>query len=136
MIASINSPASGGFGRELRDERARRDLGEDGELFDTLEVVGDPVDEGTAVVAEPFGAHVAERRSNPIRTCHVQGFRSSSRSATRPAIGPEVRPGASVAPPSWPRGGPRRTAGRRENTRRIDEIRTVGKSGGWWISWF
>ena len=53
---------------------ARLDLGEDGKLFDALEVVGDPVDDGTAVVPELFGAHVAERRRNPIRDRHVRGF--------------------------------------------------------------
>ena len=37
-------------------------------MFDALEVLGDPVDERTAIASELVGAHVAERRREPVRT--------------------------------------------------------------------
>ncbi len=45
-------------------------LREDRELFDALKVVQDPINDGMAVAPDLVGAHVAERRGEPVRGMH------------------------------------------------------------------
>ena len=109
-------------GRELRDERARLDLGEDGELFDALEVIGDPIDDGTAVASELLGAHVAEWGREPVRGRHAwsPNCRRTRRHAQRLFVKFVLgHHRASI----MAAGGPRRTAGRQKNVSRVAEKR-------------
>src|SRR4051812_8993060 len=57
--------------REFRDELARADLREHRESFDVLEVVGDPVNNRSAMASEIVSTHVTERRCEPVRVSHA-----------------------------------------------------------------